>query len=53
MKQKRFLNLHEYRAKELMARHNVRVQRGILATTAEQAKENAVKLRGMCVRYNK
>lgn len=44
-KQKRFLNLHEYRAKELMARHNVRVQKGILANTPKQAKENAIKLR--------
>jgi len=44
-KQKRFLDLHEHNAKELLARHNVRVQRGYLATTPEQAKENAVKLR--------
>lgn len=49
-KQKRFLNLHEYSAKELMARHNVRVQRGILATTPQQAKENAIKLREMGAR---
>eukprot|EP01084_Bolivina_argentea_P236738 398000_1 len=44
-KQKRFLDLHEYRAKELMARHNVRVQKGILASTPQQAKDNAIKLR--------
>lgn len=47
---KRFLNLHEYRAKELMNRHNVRVQRGILASTPEQARQNAVKLREMGAR---
>ena len=33
-----------------MARHNVRVQRGILATTPQQAKENAIKLREMGAR---
>jgi len=48
--QNRFLNLHEYRAKELLARHGVRVQRGILASTPKQAKENAVKLRGQGAR---
>jgi len=37
--QVRFLNLHEFRAKELMARHNVRVQRGILASTPAEAKK--------------
>eukprot|EP01084_Bolivina_argentea_P198403 339742_1 len=42
---KRFLNLHEHHAKDLLSRHNVRVQRGILATTPQQAKENAIKLR--------
>eukprot|EP01083_Nonionella_stella_P027686 76256_1 len=49
-KHKRFLNLHEHHAKELMARHNVRVQRGILATTPQQAKANAIKLREMGAR---
>eukprot|EP00486_Rosalina_sp_Unknown_P001603 CAMPEP_0201565996 /NCGR_PEP_ID=MMETSP0190_2-20130828/5479_1 /ASSEMBLY_ACC=CAM_ASM_000263 /TAXON_ID=37353 /ORGANISM="Rosalina sp." /LENGTH=441 /DNA_ID=CAMNT_0047984133 /DNA_START=104 /DNA_END=1429 /DNA_ORIENTATION=+ len=49
-KQKRFLNLHEFSAKELMGRYNVRVQRGILATTPQQAKENAIKLREMGAR---
>lgn len=49
-KQKRFLNLHEHYAKELMARHNIRVQRGILANSAEKAKENAIKLRELGAR---
>jgi len=50
LKQKRFLNLHEYNAKELMARHGIRVQRGFIATSPEQAKENAIKLREMGAR---
>jgi len=41
----RHLNLHEHHAKELMARHGVRVQRGIVATTPEQAAANAKQLR--------
>jgi len=45
VKQKRFLDLHEHNSKDLLARHGVRVQRGILATTPKQAKENAIKLR--------
>eukprot|EP00484_Ammonia_sp_Unknown_P018170 CAMPEP_0197029334 /NCGR_PEP_ID=MMETSP1384-20130603/8799_1 /TAXON_ID=29189 /ORGANISM="Ammonia sp." /LENGTH=440 /DNA_ID=CAMNT_0042458475 /DNA_START=33 /DNA_END=1355 /DNA_ORIENTATION=- len=49
-KQKRFLNLHEHHSKDLLARYNVRVQRGILANTPQQAKENAIKLRQMGAR---
>jgi len=37
--QKRFLNLHEYHAKELMAKHNIRVQRGKVTDSAKEAKE--------------
>jgi len=37
--QVRFLNLHEFRAKELLKRHNVRVQRGILTSTPQEAKK--------------
>jgi succinyl-CoA synthetase beta subunit len=48
--QKRNLNLHEYRAKELMARHNIRVQRGFVASTPEEAKQHAIKLREMGAR---
>jgi len=43
--QARYLNLHEHHAKELMARHNVRVQRGIVANTAAEAQKNAELLR--------
>lgn len=43
--QKRFINLQEHSSKDLMSRHGVRVQRGILATTPEQAKQNAIELR--------
>jgi len=41
----RHLDLHEHNAKDLLARHGVRVQRGILASTPEEAFENAKKLR--------
>ncbi len=34
---KRFLNLHEYQSKDLMNKFNVRVQRGIMADSAEKA----------------
>jgi len=44
-KQKRFLDLHEHHAKDLLARHGVRVQRGILATTPAEAKAAAIQLR--------
>jgi len=37
----RFLNLHEYQSKELMAKYNVRVQRGRMAETAAGALEAA------------
>jgi len=46
----RYLNLHEHHAKELMARHKVRVQRGILATTPSEAKDAAIKLRKLGAR---
>jgi len=36
--QKRFLDLHEYQSKDLMAKYNVRVQKGFMADTAENAK---------------
>ena len=48
--QKRFLNLHECDAKDLLAKHGVRVQRGIIAKTPQQAKDNAVELRKMGAR---
>lgn len=41
----RNLELHEHNAKDLLARHGVRVQRGIVAYTAEEAFSNAVELR--------
>ncbi|KAG0208720.1 Succinate--CoA ligase [GDP-forming] subunit beta, mitochondrial [Mortierella sp. GBA30] len=40
--QVRYLNLHEYQSKQLMAKHNVNVQRFAIAETVEQA-ENAAK----------
>eukprot|EP00823_Brevimastigomonas_motovehiculus_P000119 TRINITY_DN10224_c0_g1_i1.p1 TRINITY_DN10224_c0_g1~~TRINITY_DN10224_c0_g1_i1.p1 ORF type:complete len:446 (+),score=134.64 TRINITY_DN10224_c0_g1_i1:56-1393(+) len=42
---KRFLNLHEYQSKDLMASFGVRVQRGKMANSAEEAYENACWLR--------
>merc|ERR1719273_319030 len=41
----RNLDLQEYRSKELCARHKVRVQRGIVADTAEETVAAAEKLR--------
>ena len=35
--QQRFLNLHEYQSKDLMSKFDVRVQRGIMADSAEGA----------------
>jgi len=46
----RNLELHECHAKELLNRHNVRVQRGLIAETWEQAQENAVELRKLGAR---
>ncbi|KAF9960901.1 Succinate--CoA ligase [GDP-forming] subunit beta, mitochondrial [Mortierella alpina] len=40
--QVRYLNLHEYQSKQLMAKHNVNVQRFAIAETVEQA-ENAAR----------
>ncbi len=37
----RHLNLHEYQSKDLMKKFNVRVQRGIMASTAEEAEQAA------------
>jgi len=37
----RFLNLHEYQSKELMAKHGVRVQKGLVATNEKEALEAA------------
>ncbi|KAF9407471.1 Succinate--CoA ligase [GDP-forming] subunit beta, mitochondrial, partial [Podila epigama] len=42
LSQVRHLNLHEYQAKQLMAKHNINVQRFAIAETVEQA-ENAAK----------
>jgi len=41
----RYLNLHEYQSKDLMNKFNVRVQRGIMAETADAAEEAAKELR--------
>ncbi|KAG0326332.1 hypothetical protein BGZ99_009684 [Dissophora globulifera] len=43
--QVRYLNLHEYQAKELMAKHNVNVQRFSIAESVEQAQKAAVALK--------
>ncbi|KAG0359290.1 Succinate--CoA ligase [GDP-forming] subunit beta, mitochondrial [Podila minutissima] len=40
--QVRYLNLHEYQSKQLMAKHNINVQRFAIAETVEQA-ENAAR----------
>jgi len=46
----RNLDLHEHYSKSLLNDYGVRVQRGILAETAEKAQENAVELRKMGAR---
>ncbi|SDE32447.1 ADP-forming succinate--CoA ligase subunit beta [Riemerella columbipharyngis] len=38
------MNLHEYQSKEILSKYGVRVQRGIVANTVEEAKEAAKKL---------
>ncbi len=40
------MNVHEYQAKEIFSKYNVPVPRGLLATTVEEAVENAKKLGG-------
>lgn len=42
--QVRFLNLHEYQSKQLMAKHNINVQRFAIAETVEQAENAALGL---------
>ncbi|KAG0046840.1 Succinate--CoA ligase [GDP-forming] subunit beta, mitochondrial [Gryganskiella cystojenkinii] len=41
----RYLNLHEYQSKQLMAKHNVNVQRFAIAETVEQAQNAAIGLK--------
>ena len=43
-KKKYKMNLHEYQGKEILSRYGVKVQRGIVATTADEAVEAAKKL---------
>ncbi|ADQ82728.1 ADP-forming succinate--CoA ligase subunit beta [Riemerella anatipestifer] len=38
------MNLHEYQSKEILAKYGVRVQRGIVASTVEEAKKAAEQL---------
>jgi succinyl-CoA synthetase beta subunit len=38
------MNLHEYQGKELLSTFGVRIQRGIVASTVEEAVEAAEKL---------
>ncbi|HLX52743.1 MAG TPA: ATP-grasp domain-containing protein, partial [Aquella sp.] len=42
------MNLHEYQAKELLAKYGLRVQSGILATTATGAGNAFDRLNGKC-----
>lgn len=41
------MNLHEYQGKEILSKYGVKIQRGILATTPEEAVEAAKKLTEM------
>lgn len=47
MVQKRFLNLHEYQSKALMNKYGVRVQRGQVASTVQEAEAAAKSLAAM------
>lgn len=38
------MNLHEYQGKEILSKYGVKVQRGIVATTPEEAVEAAKQL---------
>ena len=38
------MNLHEYQGKEILAKHGVRIQRGYIAETVDQAIANANRL---------
>ena len=38
------MNLHEYQGKEILAKHGVRIQRGYIADTVDQAIANANRL---------
>ena len=40
------MNIHEYQAKEIFAKYGVPVPRGFIATTPQEALENAKKLGG-------
>ena len=42
--QVRYLNLHEYQAKQLMLKNNINVQRFSVAETVEQAENAAIAL---------
>jgi succinyl-CoA synthetase beta subunit len=41
---KRYLNLHEYQSKELMAKYGIRVQKGAVASSVEEAEQIATRL---------
>lgn len=41
---KRFFDLHEYQSKDIMRKFNIRVQRGDIALTPEEAKKVAIPL---------
>ena len=38
------MNLHEYQAKEILSGYGVRIQRGYVASSPEEAREEAKKL---------
>jgi succinyl-CoA synthetase beta subunit len=42
--QKRFLDLHEYQSKDIMAKYDVRVQKGFMAESAEEAVSKSQRL---------
>ena len=43
------MNVHEYQAKQILARYNVRIPRGEVAYTKEEAREAAERIGGNTV----
>jgi succinyl-CoA synthetase beta subunit len=43
------VNIHEYQAKDILSRYGVAVQKGTVATTADEAEAASQKLGGLCI----
>ena len=45
------MKIHEYQAKQILARYNVRIPRGEVAYTKEEARDAAHRIGGTCLLY--